>query len=117
MLSRGTIVVATVASIESRVVDREFWLQISRAVKAFSCSGAGKEAFGVGLGWEGVDDAWRGQTAERGGVGKGLKRKKVEQRGGRAIIDVESGGWPVHAPCLVAKPGGANTTLQIITLF
>jgi len=52
------------------------------------------------------------------GVRKGLKKKKVEQRGARTFIDVESGGWPVHA--LFPKqrslnPGGANRSTEIIT--
>jgi hypothetical protein len=53
------------------------------------------------------------------GIGKGLKRKMVEQRGARTFIDVESGGWPVHAPYpkqRVAKPGGANCSPEIILL-
>jgi hypothetical protein len=32
-------------------------------------------------------------------------------------MDVESGGWPVHAPYptqRVAKPGGANRSTEII---
>ena len=47
----------------------------------------------------------------------------IEEEDGRAagsartFIDVESGGWPVHAPCpkqRVAKPGGANRSTEII---
>jgi hypothetical protein len=52
-----------------------------------------------------------------GVLGKGLKRRKVEQRGRANLIDVESGGGPVHAPCPkrpVAKPGGANRSTEII---
>ena len=51
------------------------------------------------------------------GFGKRLKRMEVEPRGGRALIDVESGAGPVHAPCpnqRVAKPGGANRSTEII---
>jgi len=51
------------------------------------------------------------------GVGKGLKKKMNKQRGGQTFIDVESGGWPVHAPFpkqRVAKPGGANRSTEII---
>jgi hypothetical protein len=51
------------------------------------------------------------------GVWEGLKKKMVEQRGARTFIDVESGGWPVHAPFpmqRVAKPGGANRSTEII---
>jgi hypothetical protein len=39
------IAVAIAKSIESRVVDRGFWLQTGCAVKVFSCSEAGKGAF------------------------------------------------------------------------
>jgi hypothetical protein len=58
-----------------------------------------------------------GSNGRARGVGKGLKKKKVEQRGARTFIDVESGGGPVHAPCpkqRVAKPGGANRSTEII---
>jgi hypothetical protein len=54
------------------------------------------------------------QRTERrsvGRVGKRFKRKRVEQLGRARFIDVESGGWPVHAPCpkqRVAKPGGGR---------
>ena len=52
------------------------------------------------------------------GVRKGLKKKIVEQWGTRTFIHIESGAWPVHAPCLkqrVAKPGGgANRSTEII---
>jgi hypothetical protein len=46
-----------------------------------------------------------------------MKRKMVEQRGSATFIDVESSGWPVHAPYLkqrVTKPGGANRSTEII---
>jgi len=48
------------------------------------------------------------------GVRKGLKKKKVEQRGARTFIDVESGGWPVHAPCQMQRslnPGEQTVVL------
>ena len=50
-------------------------------------------------------------------LGKDCKEKMVEQRGARTFIDVESGGWPVHAPCpkqRAAKLGGANRSTEII---
>jgi hypothetical protein len=102
------IAVATVKSIESRVADRGTiegsGFKPAVPSRLFSCDGA----FWV---------AWWGHTAERGGVGKGLKKKKVEQRGSanfyrrwkrrraraRALPDAAA-----------AKPGGADTTLQII---
>jgi hypothetical protein len=31
-------------------------------------------------------------------VGKELKRKKGQERGERGLIQLESGGWSVHAP-------------------
>jgi hypothetical protein len=54
----------------------------------------------VGLGGRGRRRMMRSNDRARG-VGKGLKRKMVEQRGARTFIDVESGGWPVPAPCLL----------------
>jgi hypothetical protein len=50
------------------------------------------------------------------GVGKGLKKKMVEQRGARTFIDVESGGWPVHAPCPKQRPlnSGGQTAVLIL---
>jgi hypothetical protein len=59
------------------------------------------------------------RPSERG-VRKGLKEKKVEQRGGRTLIDVESGGRPVHAPCpkqRAAKLGGVNRRTEIILIY
>jgi len=55
-----------------------------------------------------------------GVVGKGLRKRIVGERGARTFIHVESGGWPVHAPCpkqRVAKPGGANRRTEIILLL
>ena len=52
-----------------------------------------------------------------GVVGKGLRKRIVGERGARTFIHVESGGWPVHAPCPkqeVAKPGGADRSTEII---
>jgi hypothetical protein len=49
-----------------------------------------------------------------------LKRKAVEQRGARTLVDDESGGGPVHAPCpkqRVAKPGGTDRNTKIIILI
>jgi hypothetical protein len=46
-----------------------------------------------------------------------LKRKMVEQWGSATFIDIESGGWPVPAPCLkqrVVKPREANQSTEII---
>jgi len=43
-----------------------------------------------------------------------LKKRMVEQRGARTFIDVESGGWPVHAPCPKQRslnPGGKAAVL------
>jgi hypothetical protein len=115
MLSRGMIAVAIVKSIESRVADRGFWLQTGRAVKAFSCGGTGEGAFGVGLVGKGRRRMTRSNGRARG-IGKGLKRKMVEQRGGRTFIDVESGGWPVSAPCPMRRapnPGGQTPHLRL----
>ena len=72
--------------------------------------------FGVGLrgtGWAAHETLRSGE----GGLGKGLKRTMVEQRGIATFIAVESGGGPVHAPCpkqRVAKPRGANRSTEII---
>jgi hypothetical protein len=46
-----------------------------------------------------------------------IEEEYVEQRGSASFIDVESGGGPVHALCptqMVAKPGGANRSTEII---
>ena len=61
-----------------------------------------------------------GKWPSERGVRKRLKRIIVEQRGRRALIDVESGGGPVHTPCpkqRVAKPGGANRSTEIIIYY
>jgi hypothetical protein len=39
-----------------------------------------------------------------GSVGKGLKRKMVEEGQRAVFIDVESGGGPVRAPCPIWGP-------------
>jgi len=39
----------------------------------------------------------------------------VEQRGSATFIDVESGGWPVHASCLMRRalnPAGQTAVLR-----
>ncbi len=116
MLSRGMIVVAAVKSIESRVADRGFWLQTAVPSRLSAAAGPAKGR----PEWVSVGRSRRRMTRSNGrarGVGRGLKRKMVKQRGGRTFIDVESGGWPVHAPCpkqRVAKPGGANRSTEII---
>jgi hypothetical protein len=45
------------------------------------------------------------QGGRREVLGKGLKRRMVEEGGQRAVfIDVESGGGPVRAPCPIGGP-------------
>ena len=54
------------------------------------------------------------QESEQGECWDKIKEEEVDERGGRELIDDESGGGPVHAPCpkaVAAKPRGANTTL------
>jgi hypothetical protein len=116
MLSKGIIAVAIVTSIESRVADRG-------GSRVLALNRPCRQSFSAATGcykWVSVERGrWR-MTRSNGrarGVGKGLKRKKVEERGGRTFIDVKSGGWPVHAPCpkqRAAKLGGANRSTEII---
>jgi len=71
--------------------------------------------------WEGSRAHDAMQRPSQGALGvleKRLKKKRVEQRGARTFIELESGGGPVHAPCpkqRVAKPGGANRSTEIIS--
>jgi hypothetical protein len=49
------------------------------------------------------------------GIGKGLKKKIIEEREVRTFIDIESGGWPVHVPCPKQRslnPGGQTAVLR-----
>jgi hypothetical protein len=118
MLSRGMIAIAIVTGIESRVADRG-------GSRVLASNRPCRQGFSAATGcyeWVSVERGrWR-MTRSNGrarGGGKGLKRKMVEQRGERTFIDVESGGWPVHAPCpkqRVAKPGGANRSTEIIKI-
>jgi len=66
--------------------------------KAFTCG----EADGGVLGGSRQDrERAHAETPSgrpREGLRKRLKRKMVEWWGERDFIDVESGGWPVHAP-------------------
>ena len=68
------ITVATVKSTESRVVDRGFRLQTSYIEEVFSC-GEADGGFWVGLGKGGRERMVRHQAAERGSVGKRLKKE------------------------------------------
>jgi hypothetical protein len=43
------------------------------------------------------------ETLKEGRVEKRLKRKMVKERGSATFIDIESGGWPVHTPCLIRR--------------
>ena len=73
--------------------------------------------FGVGLRKQGSAAHGKVKQLSEGGVRKGLKRKKVEQQGARTFIDVESGGWPVHAPCPMQRapnPGGQTPDLRLL---
>jgi len=113
MPSRGMIAVTTVMSIGSRVADRggsRFLASNRPCHQGFSAVKGHSE-------WVSVErDRWR-MTRSNGrarGVGKGLKKRMVEQRGARTFIDVESGGWPVHAPCPKQRslnPGGKAAVL------
>jgi hypothetical protein len=124
MPSRGMIAVATVTSIESRVADRggSRVLASNRPCRqGFSAAaGPAKGAFGVGLGGEGPTAHDEVKRPGEEVLGKGLKRKKGRAAGAaRTLIDVESGGGPVCAPCpkrRVAKPGGANRSTEIILI-
>lgn len=42
-------------------------------------------------------------------LGGEVKKTMVEERGGATFIELESGGWPVHAPCLKE----ADTTTEV----
>ena len=119
MLSKGMIAVARVTSIESKVANRGgSILALNRPCRQGFLAAAGLRR-GVlsgsgGDGWTAHDEAIR---PSEGVLGKDCKEKMVEQRGARTFIDVESGGWPVHAPCpkqRVAKPGEANRSTEII---
>jgi len=66
----------------------------------------------VGLGRE-VSTAHDEAATERRSVGNRLK-KRVELRGRRTLIDVESGGWTVHAPCPKQRVAGANRSTNCI---
>jgi len=113
MLSKGIIAVAIVISIESRVVDRG-------GSRVLALNRPCRQSFSAATGcykWVSVERGrWR-MTRSNGrarGVGKGLKKRMVEQRGARTFIDVESGGWPVHAPCPKQRslnPGGKAAVL------
>jgi hypothetical protein len=69
--------------------------------------------------WVSVERGRRRMTRSNGrarGVGKGLKKRMVEQWGARTFIDVESGGWPVHAPFPKQRslnPGGQTAVLRL----
>lgn len=68
-------------------------------------------AFEAGLHRQGRRRTTRSERAGKGVVGKGWTRKMVEGGGGRAFMDAESGGWPVHAPCPTERslnPGGTT---------
>jgi hypothetical protein len=44
----------------------------------------------------------------------------VKQQGGKTFIDVESGGWLMHAPCLmrrVPNPGRQTPHLRLLKYF
>jgi hypothetical protein len=60
------------------------------------------EADGGGIGRKGEDGRiTRPSDPAMGGVGEGWKRRMGEERGSAVFIDVESGGGPVRAPCLI----------------
>jgi hypothetical protein len=102
-------------SIEGRVVDREFGLQTGRDTQVFSYGRPDEGASWVGPGRRRERRMMRPCNRAEGGVGKRLKRKMGEQRGMCVFIDVESGGWPVHAPCPKRRPpfpGGQTARLR-----
>jgi len=118
--TQWVITVATVKSTESRVVDRGFRLQTSYIEEVFSC-GEADGGFWVGLGKGGRERMVRHQATERW---KGREKIKEENgrglRGARHFIDVESGGWPMHTPCLMRRapnPGGQTPALRLLLLL
>jgi hypothetical protein len=59
----------------------------------------------------------RTKTIKRGSVRKRLKRRMVDERGGRDFIDVESVGRHVHVPCPkrgVSTSGGEDRRTEMI---
>ena len=85
--------------------------------KAFTCG----EADGGVLGGSRQDrERAHAETPSgrpREGLRKRLKRKMVEWWGERDFIDVESGGWPVHAPYPMRRalnPGGQTPDLRLL---
>jgi hypothetical protein len=84
--------------------NRGFWLANHASPRVLSYGEAdGGGSSGEGGGWA-YNETER--PGDRGVLGKGLKEEDGLKRGGqRAVfIDVESGGGPVRAPCLIGRP-------------
>jgi len=106
-------------NIEARVVDRGFRLHAGCAAMVFSCGEADEAGFWVGPGRRGRERMMR-PSDRATECWERIEERRQSSGKSAILIDVESGGRPVHAPSPKRRPlfrGGANQRTKIIVRY